>query len=67
MNLKAIPFGVIGSVLALGGITAYHFSPEQLWLVTAVESLALVCLILFLKPSRLFRHAAQPEWAPTAY
>ena len=48
MNLKAIPFGVIGSVLALGGLTAYHFSPEQLWLVTAVESLALVCLILFL-------------------
>ena len=48
MNLKAIPFGVIGSVLALGGITAYHFSPEQLWLVTAVESLALVCLVLFL-------------------
>lgn len=48
MNLKAIPFGVIGSVLALGGLTAFHFSPEQLWLVTAVESLALVCLILFL-------------------
>ena len=41
MNLKAIPFGVIGSVLALGGLTAYHFSPEQLWLVTAGESLAL--------------------------
>ena len=48
MNLRTIPLGVIGSVLALGGVAAYLFSPEQLWLVTGAESLALLCLILFL-------------------
>jgi ABC-type uncharacterized transport system involved in gliding motility auxiliary subunit len=47
MNLKTIPLGVIGLTLALAGVVAYHFSPEQLWIVTGAESLALLCLILF--------------------
>jgi ABC-type uncharacterized transport system involved in gliding motility auxiliary subunit len=47
MNLKTIPLGVIGISLALAGMIGYHFAPEQIWPVTAVEGLALVCLVLF--------------------
>ncbi|HKT34546.1 MAG TPA: GldG family protein [Nitrospira sp.] len=47
MTLKTIPLGVIGLSLALAGMIGYHFAPERLWIVTAVEALALLCLILF--------------------
>ena len=36
MTLKAIPFGVISLSLALAGMIGYHFSPEHLWIVTAI-------------------------------
>lgn len=44
---KSIPFGVIGLSLALAGVIGYHFSPEHIAIVTAVEALALIALILF--------------------
>ncbi len=47
MNLKTIPLGVIGISLALAGMIGYHFAPESIWIITAVEGLALICLILF--------------------
>jgi len=47
MTLKSLPLGVIGSLLALAGMIGYHLAPEHLWIVTALEGLALVCLILF--------------------
>ena len=47
MTLKAIPFGVIGLSLALAGMIGYHFSPEHLGIVTAIEGVALISLILF--------------------
>ena len=47
MTLKAIPFGVIGLSLALAGMIGFHFSPEHLGIVTAIEGVALICLILF--------------------
>ncbi len=47
MSLKTIPFGVIGLSLALAGMIGYHFSPEHLGIVTAIEGAALICLILF--------------------
>jgi ABC-type uncharacterized transport system involved in gliding motility auxiliary subunit len=47
INWKTIPFGVIGLSLALAGLIGYTLSPERIGIVTAVESLALVCLILF--------------------
>ena len=47
MNLQTVPLGLIGLSLALVGLIGYQFAPEQLWIVTAVEGLALICLILF--------------------
>jgi ABC-type uncharacterized transport system involved in gliding motility auxiliary subunit len=47
LNVKTIPFGVIGVSLALAGMIGYTLSPEHIGIVTAVEGLALVCLILF--------------------
>ncbi|HET7910014.1 MAG TPA: GldG family protein, partial [Nitrospira sp.] len=47
INWKTIPFGVIGFSLALAGVIGYHFSPEHLAIVTAIEGLALIALILF--------------------
>ena len=47
MTLKTIPFGVIGLSLALAGMIGYHFSPEHIGIVTAIEGAALICLILF--------------------
>jgi ABC-type uncharacterized transport system involved in gliding motility auxiliary subunit len=47
MKLKTVPFGIIGLSLALAGMIGYHLAPEQIWVVTAVEGLALICLILF--------------------
>ena len=47
MKLKTIPLGVIGTSLALAGMIGYHLAPEHLWVVTAVEGLAVICLILF--------------------
>lgn len=47
MKLKTLPLGVIGISLALAGLIGYHFAPEHIGVVTAVEGLALVCLILF--------------------
>ena len=47
MKLKTIPLGVIGTSLALAGMIWYQMAPEHLWVVTAVEGLAVICLILF--------------------
>jgi ABC-type uncharacterized transport system involved in gliding motility auxiliary subunit len=47
MNLQTVPLGLIGLSLALAGMIGYQFAPEHLWIVTAVEGLALICLILF--------------------
>ena len=47
MTLKTLPLGLIGLSLAVAGMIGYQFAPEQLWIVTAVEGLALICLILF--------------------
>lgn len=47
MNLQSIPLGVVGIALAVAGMVAYSLAPEQLWLVTLTEALALLCLILF--------------------
>lgn len=47
MKLKNVPLGVIGASLALAGMIGYHLAPEHVWVVTAVEGLALICLVLF--------------------
>jgi ABC-type uncharacterized transport system involved in gliding motility auxiliary subunit len=47
MNLKTIPFGVIGVVLAVAGAIGYSLVPEKLWIVTLLEVSALLCLIIF--------------------
>lgn len=47
MNLKTFPLGIVGSVLAVGGLVAYSLWPDVLWAVTIAEGLALLCLILF--------------------
>jgi ABC-type uncharacterized transport system involved in gliding motility auxiliary subunit len=47
MNLRSLPLGILGTVLAVGGMIAYSLRPEVLWAVTLVELLALISLILF--------------------
>src|SRR5215210_8007007 len=47
MNLKTIPFGVIGAVLAAAGAIGYSLAPEKLWLVSLLEGSAVLCLIIF--------------------
>ncbi len=47
MSLKSFPLGILGTVLAVGGMIAYSLRPDLLWAVTITEGLALVCLILF--------------------
>jgi len=47
MSLKSFPLGILGIVLAVGGMIAYSLRPDLLWAVTIAEGLALVCLILF--------------------
>ena len=47
MTLKSVPLGVIGISSALAGMIGYHLAPDYLWVVTALEGLALLCLILF--------------------
>lgn len=47
MNLKAFPLGILGIMLAVGGMIAYSLRPDALWAVTLAEILALVSLILF--------------------
>lgn len=47
MKLKSLPLGVIGCALAAAGMIGYSLAPDRLWLVTATEGLALLCLILF--------------------
>ncbi len=47
MNLKSFPLGILGTVLAVGGMITYSLRPDLLWAVTIAEGLALVCLILF--------------------
>ncbi len=45
---RLIPsIGVLGGGLAVAGLVAYSLAPDQLWLVTLCEGLALVCLIVF--------------------
>ena len=47
MNIKSLPFGIIGIVLALGGAIGYSLRPDLLWAITLVELSALLCLIGF--------------------
>ena len=47
MNLKSTPLGLIGVVLAIGGMVAYSLRPDWLWGVTIAEGAALICLVLF--------------------
>ena len=47
MNLKTIPLGVIGMVLAVAGAIGYSLVPEKLWIATLLEVSALLCLIIF--------------------
>src|SRR6185295_6069426 len=47
MNLKTIPLGLIGVVLAVAGAVSYSLLPEKLWLVSLLEGSALLCLIGF--------------------
>jgi gliding motility-associatede transport system auxiliary component len=47
MKVRTIPFGVIGTSLAVAGIVGYHLAPERVWIVTGVEGVALLCLVLF--------------------
>ena len=42
MNLKTIPLGVIGVVLAVAGAVSYSLLPEKLWLVSLLEGSALL-------------------------
>ncbi len=45
---RIVPFiGILGAVLALGGLIAYSMAPDKLWLVTLCEGLALICLTGF--------------------
>ena len=39
--------GVIGVILGIGGLIAYSLDPGKMWLVTVLESLALVSLVVF--------------------
>ncbi len=47
MNLKSLPLGLIGVVLAIGGMIAYSLRPDWLWGVTIAEGAALISLVLF--------------------
>lgn len=45
---RLIPgLGAVGTVLGIGGLVVYSLDPGKLWLVTALEILALVCLVTF--------------------
>ena len=46
MNLKTIPLGVIGAVLAVAGAIGYSVVPENIWLVALLEGSALLCLMI---------------------
>ncbi len=45
MTRTTPPIGAIGAGLALAGLIAYTLAPDQVWLVTACEVLALACLV----------------------
>jgi ABC-type uncharacterized transport system involved in gliding motility auxiliary subunit len=47
MNRLIPSIGIVGAGLALAGLIAYSLTPDQLWVVTLCESVALVCLIVF--------------------
>lgn len=47
MNLRSFPLGILGSVLAVGGMIAYSLRPDAVWAVTIAELLALLSLTLF--------------------
>ncbi|HEY7531707.1 MAG TPA: GldG family protein, partial [Nitrospiraceae bacterium] len=44
MNVKSLPLGIIGVALAVAGLVGYSLAPDQLWLATLCEILALLCL-----------------------
>lgn len=44
MNLKTVPLGVIGVLLAVAGAIGYSLVPEKLWIATLLEASALLCL-----------------------
>ncbi len=47
MSLKTFPLGIVGLVLAFGGVIAYSLRPDLLWPVTVAEGLALLSLLAF--------------------
>ena len=47
MNPRTLPLGVIGIALAVAGMIGYSLAPDQLWLVSVAEALALLCLTVF--------------------
>jgi ABC-type uncharacterized transport system involved in gliding motility auxiliary subunit len=47
MTRSKLPIGGIGAALAAAGMIAYTLAPDKVWLVTACEILALVCLVWF--------------------
>lgn len=47
MNRFLSTIGILGGGLAVAGLIAYSLLPDQLWLVTLCEGIALVCLIVF--------------------
>lgn len=47
MSRFASAIGIVGVALAVAGMITYSVVPGQLWLVTLLEGLALVCLIAF--------------------
>ena len=40
-----LPIGAMGTGLAIAGVIAYSLAPDQLWLISLLEGLALACLI----------------------
>jgi ABC-type uncharacterized transport system involved in gliding motility auxiliary subunit len=47
MSRFASSLGIVGAGLGIAGLVAYSLAPEQLWLVTLSEGLALICLVVF--------------------
>ncbi len=47
MNRVTSALGIAGVLLALGGFIAYSVAPDEFWLVTLCEGLALACLVIF--------------------
>ena len=47
MNQVPRLLGMIGGALGVAGLIAYSVAPDQLWLVTLCEGIALICFVAF--------------------